>query len=240
MPRNSHSGVRTVALPPALQLGIDPDARRPLRDEAYLTLRRAILAGDFRPGDRLVEREVAAKLHLSRSPVREAFRRLEQEGLVNVSRQGVFVQELDSREMADLYEVRQHLEILVARLAARRFRPGHLPRLQEVLQAMSRAAEFRDQEALSAEGSRFHAALGEIAGNRRLARMTASIAEEIDRYRHLNLAQAPRSATALDEHHSLMQAVVARDEAAAERLMAEHIAHSLQAAQELTRRTSSS
>src|SRR5574340_1161293 len=72
-----------------LQLGVDLSQRRPLRDEAYAVLRQAILSGQFKPGDHLVERQVAAQLGLSRSPVREAFRRLEQEHLVMVTRQGL-------------------------------------------------------------------------------------------------------------------------------------------------------
>lgn len=99
-----------------LQLEIDLSARRPLRDEAYLVLRRAILTGQFKPGERLIEREIATRIGLSRSPVREAFRRLEQERLVMVNRQGVVVQALDPLEVEELYQVRQHLEILVARL----------------------------------------------------------------------------------------------------------------------------
>ena len=103
-------GEAAVTLPSALRLGVDPTTRRPLRDEAYLSLRRAILSGDFKPGDRLVEREVANKLDLSRSPVREAFRRLEQEGLVSVNRQGLFVQKVAPAEVEELYLIRQHLE----------------------------------------------------------------------------------------------------------------------------------
>lgn len=216
-----------MTLPAALHLGIDPSARRPLRDEAYITLRRAILSGDFRPGDRLVEREVAAKLNLSRSPVREAFRRLEQEGLVRVSRQGLFVQEPDPVEVEELYLIRQHLEAWVAALAARNFSPDCMPRFEAVFAAMAIAAETGDQEALVAEGATFHGMLSEMAGSRRLARLTASIAEEIDRYRRLNLSLAPRIQDVLAEHREVMAAVASGDEARASALMSEHIGNSL-------------
>jgi DNA-binding GntR family transcriptional regulator len=219
--------VVAVTLPAALQLGIDPSARRPLRDEAYITLRRAILLGDFRPGDRLVEREVAAKLNLSRSPVREAFRRLEQEGLVRVSRQGLFVQAPDPMEMEELYVIRQHLEAWVAALAARNFQPEWLPRFEEIFNAMSAAAQKGDQEEVAGEGARFHALLAELAGNRRLARLDASIAEEIDRYRRLNLSVGPRIQDVLLEHRAVMAAVASGDEARASALMSEHIGNSL-------------
>lgn len=216
-----------MTLPAALQLGFDPSTRRPLRDEAYLTLRRAILSGDFRPGDRLVEREVAAKLNLSRSPVREAFRRLEQEGLVRVSRQGLLVQAPDPVEVEELYVIRQHLEAWVAVLAARNFRPEVLPNFEEIFAAMSAAAQKGDQEALVSEGARFHGLLLDLAGNRRLARLTASIAEEIDRYRRLNLSLGPRIRDVLSEHRAVLAAIVAGDEAQAAALMSEHIGNSM-------------
>jgi DNA-binding GntR family transcriptional regulator len=219
-----------VTLPSALRLGVDPTTRRPLRDEAYLSLRRAILSGDFKPGDRLVEREVAGKLDLSRSPVREAFRRLEQEGLVSVNRQGLFVQAVAPSEVEELYLIRQHLESLVARLAARNYSVEYRPRLEEVFSSMTAAGESGDQEHIVAEGARFHSLLAEIAGNHRLAKLTASIVEEIDRFRRLNLAEGPRTQLVLGEHRRILDAVIAGDEDGAAAVMVEHIGNSLAAA----------
>ena len=219
-----------MTLPSALRLGVDPTTRRPLRDEAYLSLRRAILSGDFKPGERLVEREVANKLDLSRSPVREAFRRLEQEGLVSVNRQGLFVQGVAPAEVEELYLIRQHLESLVARLAARNYRAEYQPRLEEVFFAMTTAGESGDQERIVAEGARFHSLLAEIAGNHRLAKLTASIVEEIDRFRRLNLAEGPRTQLVLGEHRRILDAVIVRDEDRASARMLEHIGNSLAAA----------
>jgi DNA-binding GntR family transcriptional regulator len=209
---------------------VDPATRRPLRDEAYLSLRRAILAADFKPGDRLVEREVAKRLNLSRSPVREAFRRLEQEGLVSVNRQGLFVQDVAPAEVEELYLIRQHLESLVARLAARNFSAEHRPRLEEVYCALTAAGDSNDQERAITEGERFHSLLAEIAGNRRLAKLTASIAEEIDRFRRLNLAEGPRSRLVVGEHRQLLDAIAAGDEDRAAAVMIENIGDSLAAA----------
>lgn len=215
-----------MALDPALQLEIDLSARRPLRDEAYLVLRRAILAGQFKPGERLVEREIAAKLGLSRSPVREAFRRLEQERLVTVNRHGVVVQALDPRDVEELYQVRQHLEVLVARLAARNFTPKHRHTLQEILQRMSAALDAQDQARVALESMRFHRAIAEIAGNRRLAGLVAAIGEEIQRFRSLNIQQSTRTVAVVREHRQIFAALAARDEERAARVMAQHIERS--------------
>ena len=215
-----------MTLSSVLDLSIDLSTRRPLRDEAYIVLRRAILSGQFKPGERLIEREVAQRLGLSRSPVREAFRRLEQERLVTVTRQGVVVQALDPTEVEELYQVRQHLEVLVARLAARNFTSEHRRRLQENLKRMSAALTARDQARVATESVCFHRMLAEIAGNRRLARLLAAGGGEIQRFRSLNIQQGARTQAAVAEHRQIFAALAARDESRAAKLMAQHVEHS--------------
>ncbi len=210
-----------------LQLGVDLSQRRPLRDEAYVVLRQAILSGQFKPGDRLVERRVAAELGLSRSPVREAFRRLEQDRLVTVARQGVVVQGLTPRDVEELYQIRQQLEALAARLAARQFAPEHLPRLEEILSRTVEAIAANDSAAISAEGIKFHEALADIGDNCHLKWLLASITEEIHRFRTLYLNIPARSQSALQEHRQILAAVAAHDQDLAGRLMAEHVSHAL-------------
>jgi len=210
-----------------LQLGVDLSQRRPLRDEAYAVLRQAILSGQFKPGDHLIEREIAAQLGLSRSPVREAFRRLEQEHLVMATRQGLVVQELTPRDAQELYQIRQQLEALVARLAACNFRPEHLPLLEEILSRTVEAIAANDSALISAEGIKFHEALAEIAGNNHLKRLLASITEEIHRFRTLYVNIPARSQSALAEHQQILAAVTAHDQDLAARLMAEHIGQAL-------------
>ena len=223
-----------MAFDPGLALDIDLSIRRPLRDEAYLALRRAILAGQFKPGERLIEREIAQKIGLSRSPVREAFRRLEQERLVTVTRQGVVVHSLEPTEVEELYQVRQHLEVLVVRLAAHNFKVEHRARLQEILTRMSAALEADDQNLVAIESVRFHRVLAEIAGNRRLARMVNAIGEEIQRFRSLNIQQGARRPLAVREHRKILAALAARDEEHAAQLMAEHVEHSWTHARQYT------
>jgi DNA-binding GntR family transcriptional regulator len=210
-----------------LQLGIDLAKRRPLRDEAYDVLRRAILSGSFKPGERIVEREVCERLGLSRSPVREAFRRLEQEGLLVASRQGLIVGALTVDDVEDLYRIRQQLEALAARLAARHCCDEHRSALQEILAGIERAIAAGNAGLASSEGVRFHEKLAEIAGNRRLTAMLATISEEIQRFRNLYVQVPARSHNALTEHRQVMLAVVDGDEEKAARLMYEHIGEAL-------------
>jgi DNA-binding GntR family transcriptional regulator len=210
-----------------LQLGIDLAKRRPLRDEAYDVLRRAILTGAFKPGDRVVEREVCERLGLSRSPVREAFRRLEQEGLVVVSRQGLVVQTLSIEEVAELYQIRQQLEAMVARLAAQRCCAEQREELQAILAGIEQAIATDKPEMASGEGVRFHEKLAEIAGNRRLAGLLTGIGEEIQRFRNLYVHIPSRSQNALEEHRLIMEAVCAGDAERAAQVMFEHIGRAL-------------
>ncbi len=216
-----------MPLPKDLCLGVDVASRRPLRDETYTTLRRAIFSGVFAPGDRLVQHDVANRLGLSRSPVREAFQRLEQEGLVRSTRQGLVVRGLDPVEIEELYRIRANLEAYAARLAARNFRPEDLPVFQAALAKGAAALEANDDEGVADAGFQFHEAITRITGNRRLILLLASITEEIDRYRRVNLTITPRGAMALAEHQVLLQALAAHNEDEAARLMAEHVERAL-------------
>lgn len=220
-----------MPLPKDLHLGVDVASRRPLRDETYTTLRRAILSGVFAPGDRLVQHDVAARLGLSRSPVREALQRLEQEGLVQSTRQGLVVRGLDPTEVEELYRIRANLEAYAARLAARNFRAEHLPPFQAALAKGAAALKANDDEGVADAGFQFHETLAEITGNRRLVLLLASITEEIDRFRRINLTITPRGVMALAEHHQLLEALTAHDEEAAARLMSEHVERALAKAQ---------
>lgn len=216
-----------MPLPKDLCLGVDVASRRLLRDETYTTLRRAILSGVFAPGDRLVQHDVANRLGLSRSPVREAFQRLEQEGLVRSTRQGLIVRGLDPVEIEELYRIRANLEAYAARLAARNFRPEDLPVFQAALDKGAAALEAHDDKGVADAGFQFHEAVAKITGNRRLVLLLASITEEIDRYRRVNLTVTPRGAMALAEHQTLLHALAARNEDEAARLMAEHVERAL-------------
>lgn len=207
----------------SLQLDIDLSQRRPLRDEAYVVLRRAIVNGDLKPGEHLNERALAKQLGLSRSPVREALRRLEQEGLIAFSRQRLVVQQLSLNKVEELYQIRQQLEVLVARLAAREAQPEGLARLESVLAQMADAIRQGQSEAASLQGVYFHDLLAEIAGNQRLAGLLTSINEEIHRFRALYVGARIRSQDALTEHQGILAAVAAHDEDLAAGLMSTHI-----------------
>jgi DNA-binding GntR family transcriptional regulator len=217
----------------SLQLDIDLTQRRPLRDETYVVIRRAILDGALKPGEYLNERALAEQLGLSRSPVREALRRLEQEGLVALVRQRMVVQELSFEKVLDLYQVRQPLEALVARLAAQRSQPEDLARLTAIMAEATAACAAKDDLRVREADVDFHETLADIAGNQLLTTLLASLTAEIHRFRNLHLANSTRGQESLDEHRQILDAVAAKDEDRAAALMHTHITHALNYAKKL-------
>jgi DNA-binding GntR family transcriptional regulator len=142
---------------------------RPLSEEAYDVLREAILGGRLQPGARIVEADIARQMATSRSPVREAVRKLEHEGLVEyVPRRGTIVVGLSRDDVADAYQLRAHLEAYGARLAATRASEEQLARMLEMIERMRASAVAGDLEGLVAADVEFHRLVCEASSSRRL------------------------------------------------------------------------
>jgi DNA-binding GntR family transcriptional regulator len=144
---------------------------RPLSEEVYDVLRSAIVGGDLLPGSRIVEADVARQMAISRSPVREAVRKLEQEGLVEyVPRRGTIVVGLSREDVADAYQLRAHLEAYGARLAATRASDASLTQLLDLIERMRECAAAQDLDGLVAVDVEFHQQMCRASGSRRLLR----------------------------------------------------------------------
>jgi DNA-binding GntR family transcriptional regulator len=142
---------------------------RPLSEEAYDALRAAILGGRLQPGARIVEADIARQMATSRSPVREAVRKLEHEGLVEyVPRRGTIVVGLSHDDVADAYRLRAHLEAYGARLAATRASEEQLTRLLAMIERMRECASSHDLEGLVAADVEFHRSVCDASGSPRL------------------------------------------------------------------------
>ena len=129
----------------------------PLRDVVFETLRAAILKGDLKPGERLMEIQLAEKLGVSRTPIREAIRMLEQEGLaVTMPRKGAEVARMTLKDMENVLEIRASLDELAARLACDRITDGQLARLREVKDAFTESTATGDVRHLAEADVRFH------------------------------------------------------------------------------------
>lgn len=195
----------------------------PLRDQAYTTLKDAILSGKFAPGDHLVELEIANSLGLSRSPVREAFRRLEQEGFLRVTRAGVTVQQISAKDIQGVYFVRQHLEGMAASLAAEDATAEDIATLRQFLKAMELAVKEKNEKKTIRSGSEFHAFLYALSKNQYLIDLLNATYEKIRHFRSANITVYQRGRDALEEHRAIVEAIARHDAAKADRLAQAHI-----------------
>jgi len=199
----------------------DSGRRAPLRDQVRDAMQARISQGVLRPGDRIFEQEVAAEFGVSRVPVREAIRMLQSEGLVDVlpQRRGVFVRSLGRRQVEELFDVREALEVLAARLAAERAPSETTDRLGELAGSARRAWEAGDVEAMSDANAEFHDQLVVLSGNEVLASMLEPL--------HGRLAWLFRINREPDrvcgEHEELHAAVVAGDVERAQDVARRHV-----------------
>ena len=198
-------------------------------DAAYWAIRDAIRTGVIGPGERLVELDLAAALEMSRTPVREALRRLEVERLVeNAPRRGFSVPTVTLDDLIEIFEIREVLEGLAARRAAQRMGPAEIDALRTTVEQMERAVSGDDLTALSQASAQFHRMLR--SGSRH-ARLPSLIGLLGDAYASLGAHElAPeRVAPAVAEHRAILEAVANRDPDAAERVTREHARHALRA-----------
>lgn len=185
-------------------------------------VREAIRAGRYRSGERIRETELAEWLGVSRTPVREALRRLESEGLlVFVPWRGVVVAELDRQQVVELYAMREVLEGTAARLAANHVREAEEAVLEELLDREATMAN--DPDELARINRRFHAALHAAAHNRYLVQMLDSLRNSLALLRGTTLAAPGRAESAHAEHLAILDAIKRRDPEAAEAAGRAHI-----------------
>jgi DNA-binding GntR family transcriptional regulator len=198
------------------------DGPRSLNDRVREALREAILAGVFRPGDRLIEGRLAERFGVSRNPVREALKALDSEGLVEIApRRGAVVARLSTDEAQEVIELRAALEGLGARLAARRLAPEAAARLPDILAAGEAAAEAGDVAELARLNDVFHAAVMEAGSNRYLVDFMRSLRART----HWLFAPVAleRAVSSWQEHAAILRAVLDRDEELAALLAARHV-----------------
>lgn len=194
-------------------------------DLAYERLRDAITSGALEPGRRLVESRLAARLGVSRAPVREAIRVLEREGLVrSVPRRGVTVTVLSKDDVREIYGLRAALECAAVRDAARNATPELLARLTTLVEAMHRGSRANDLELLAAEDVAFHSAICEFAGNARLHRVWSGIHAQIRLLSRQVIGTLYSDLTPIPHRHELiLDAIRAGDMDVAERTIREHV-----------------
>ncbi len=200
---------------------------RPIREIAYDVLKKAIITGEIPAGERIVETEYADRLHISRTPLREALRKLERDGLVEyVMRRGVIVHAFTTEDVDQIYTIRNSLEMLTLPYIIENATAEDIASLREKLAAMDALISKDDVEGLSPLARDFHTCLTAISGKNRILRVIEGQDEYIRRFSAMAIQQENRRSSAHEEHHKLVDLVEKKDLPALEELMRHHIERS--------------
>jgi phosphonate utilization transcriptional regulator len=218
---------------PSKRAGAAAAAIEMLRENSLATLaqrelERQIVSGEIAVGAKLNEVDIAHALGVSRGPVREAFRALDQAGLVRVEKnRGVFVREVTLEEANQIYEVRAALEGLIGKLAARRIDTEETEQLRAVVKKMAAQDRVRKPEAYFALNVEFHDILARAARNAALLTHYRRVVNELDLYRRETISRSTENIPISTREHEVIVAAVAKgDEKLAERLLTEHVLQS--------------
>lgn len=196
----------------------------PLRLQVYQSLREAIVSGRLRPGERIVEDRVCAELGVSRSPLREALRRLEGEGLVSIlPRRGAVVTEVSDRDGMNLFAVREVLEGLAARQAARHITSDELSELESLLLEMADRVRAKDTAHLVALNTQFHELVSKASRNRWVLDFLSGVRAQTRRLYRSSLEGPGRAPQSLAEHRLILDALRRADPEEAERMARKHV-----------------
>ncbi|MBR3642021.1 MAG: GntR family transcriptional regulator [Parasporobacterium sp.] len=196
----------------------------PLRDIVFKTLREAIITGDLQPGERLMEIKLANELGVSRTPVREAIRKLELEGLVIMTaRKGAEVAPINEKDLKEVLEIRKALESLACELACKNIKDSDIRKLRTINGEISAAIESDDVDRITTKDVAFHETINEITDNRRLVQMLHQLKEHIYRYRFEYIKEMKNKKIIVDEHERIIDSLAAKDAERASREIKLHI-----------------
>lgn len=196
----------------------------PLRDVVFNTLRQAILRGELKPGERLMEIQLANKLGVSRTPIREAIRKLELEGLVlMIPRKGAEVAEITEKNMMDVLEVRKALEELAVRLACERIRNVQIEEMKVAAADFENTLKSGDVTKIAEADVKFHDIVYFATDNQRLVTLLNNLREQMYRFRVEYLKQKECHPKLIHEHQMIIEAIRERDATRASELVGKHI-----------------
>jgi len=199
-----------------------------LRGRVFNKLREDILSGVYRENDELKENSIATELGVSRTPVREALRQLELEGLVTmIPNKGAYVTGITSKDMHDIYMIRSSLEGLCAKWACEHITQSQIEELEEILYLSDFHAKKNHNEQMVELDNKFHELIYEASGSKILYHVLSDFHHYVERIRKITLAMPSRASQASQEHAAILEAIKKRDGDLAEQLAYEHIKSSI-------------
>lgn len=200
------------------------DDLRPIREIVFLELKKAIFDGRIKEGEHLVENKIAEKMNVSRTPVREALRQLEAEGLVvNIPRRGAIVRGITMKDAEEIYDLREVLEGLGARLACKHITEDNINRLKKILILMEDAIKKKEYNEYLELHKDYNNIILSSSKNKRLQSMMKNIYEHLISLRSVSLYTEDRRFLALEEHKQIVDAIERKDELGAEEITKKHI-----------------
>jgi len=203
---------------------LNMDQYLPLRDVVFQTLRKAILTGELKPGERLMEIHLADKLGVSRTPIREAIHKLELEGLVTMlPRRGAMVSQISESGLKDVLEVRRSLDALCAELASVRITEEGKKALKEAYEAFNEAVATEDATIMAKADVAFHDIIIKATANERLITIINNLGEQMYRYRFEYIKEETKREDIMREHKALVDSIVSGDADAAREAARVHI-----------------
>jgi len=210
------------------------DINLPLRDVVFNTLRQAILRGELKPGERLMEIQLANKLGVSRTPVREALHKLEQEGLVlTMPRKGAEVADISEKSLHDVLEVRRALEALAIQLACDKMSVDQIQELSDAAQAFRDTLDSGDITRIAEADVAFHDVIHLATGNQRLIQLLNNLREQMYRFRVEHLKKESYYPQLLKEHREMIGYIKARNKDEATKIATEHVDNQVNAVMDM-------
>ena len=189
-------------------LNFDIQNHKPLREMVYEELKLQILTGAIMPGTRMMEVELADEMGVSRTPIREAIRKLEKEGLVTIEpRKGAYASMISTEDMVEILEVRQDLEGLAAYFAADRMQPAQLEELKTVSEHYNEAVTSGSMEDMIKYDTRFHRIIVDSCHNKILVQMIEQLQELVLRFRYIYYDNFKRAENMPEEHAAILGAI---------------------------------
>ena len=207
-----------------MDLKVEVNEYLPLRDVVFNTLRQAILTGELKPGERLMEIHLANRLGVSRTPIREAIRKLELEGLViMVPRKGAEVAQITEKNMRDVLEVRKALEELAVELACQRMTSDQVSELHTACENFKIAVQTHKITKITEADVSFHDIIFNSTNNQRLIQMINNLGEQMYRYRLEYIKEEKHHEKLIKEHEDILQAIEEKNVGSAIEAVTVHI-----------------
>ena len=208
----------------------------PLRDVVFNTLRQAILRGELKPGERLMEIQLANKLGVSRTPIREAIRKLELEGLVlMIPRKGAEVADITEKSLRDVLEVRKALEELAVQLTCDKITKEQIRELEQAAEQFKKTLKSNDITEIAEADVRFHNIIYLATDNQKLILLLNNLREQMYRYRIEYLKRADKYSQLLAEHEEIIRRIEKKQKKEAAEIVCKHIDNQVAAVMDLIR-----